>query len=480
MTASALFTDFYELTMAQGYWKRGTNEVSVFDMFFRRNPFSGGYSVFAGLAPLLEAVTEFRFSPEDIEWLRGLGQFEKGFLDYLADFRFTGDLWAMDEGTIAFPNEPLIRVHAPVIEAIIIEGMLLNIVNFQSLIATKSARVWLASNRGKVLEFGLRRAQGWDGAMSASRAAYIGGASGTSNALAGKVYGIPVMGTMAHSWIMSFPDEEAAFDAYAELYPDKSVFLIDTYDTLGSGIHAAVAAGKRLALKGKSFGVRLDSGDIQYLSGKVREELDRAGFTEATITVSNELTEEIIESLMLNKAPIDWWGVGTHLVTGGDEASFTGVYKLAARPDGKGGLEPTMKLSDNPDKTTNPGVKQVWRLYHEDGTFKADVLALEGETVKPGQERRFYHPSIDHMNFSFSPAKAEPLLKKRLSGGAVCPNCHGKDGPVHLAETRTRVREGLERLDRSYRRILNPHIYKVALTSELRKIKRDFLKIYEK
>lgn len=480
MTTSALFTDFYELTMAQGYWKREANDCSVFDMFFRRNPFGSGFSVFAGLAPLLAAIKTFRFSPEDIGYLETLGIFERGFLDYLAAFRFTGDVYAMDEGTIAFPNEPLVRVHAPVIEAIIIEGMLLNIVNFQSLIATKSARIWLASNRGKVLEFGLRRAQGYDGAMSASRAAYIGGIEGTSNALAGKRYGIPVLGTMAHSWVMSFPNEEAAFDAYAELYPDKSTFLIDTYNTLESGIRAAIASGRRLAAQGKSFGVRLDSGDIQYLSARVREELDRAGFTNATITVSNELTEEIIESLVKSKSPIDWWGVGTHMVTGGNEASFTGVYKLAAKPDGSGGLEPTMKLSDNPEKTTNPGVKQVWRLYQEDGSFKADVLALEGETIVPGVERRFYHPSIDHMNFPFAPAKVEPLLKPRILRGEFCPDCVDDDTGEHLREIRARVRQGLDSLDPTYLRFLNPHIYKVSLTSELRKIKRDFLKIYEK
>jgi len=475
MGDSALFTDFYELTMAQGYWKRKMNDLAVFDMFFRRQPFSGGFSVFAGLGPLLETIEGFRFSQEDIAWLETLGIFERGFLDYLAAFKFSGDIWAMDEGSIVFPNEPLIRVHAPVIEAAILEGLILNVINFQSLIATKTARCWLASNRGSIMEFGLRRAQGHDGAMSASRAAYIGGVAGTSNSLAGKRYGIPVMGTMAHSWVMSFPSEEAAFDAYAAIYPEKSVFLIDTFNTLGSGIDAAIAAGKRLEAKGYGFGVRLDSGDIQYLSAEVRKRLDRAGCPKATITVSNELTEEIIESLVLNKAPIDSWGVGTHMVTGGSEASFTGVYKLSAKtaPGGEG-LIPTMKLSDNPDKTTNPGVKQVWRLYHEDGSIKADVMALDGEEIRPGVESRYYHPSNDLQSFQFCAAKTEPLLSRKMAAGKNLL------APSDLAEIRGRVRSSLGNLDRSYQRILNPHIFKVALTERLRDLKTGFLREYGK
>lgn len=474
MTESALFTDFYELTMAQGYWKRGMNTASVFDMFFRRQPFNGGFSVFAGLNPLLDAISSFRFSDADIAWLESLGTFERGFLDYLADFRFTGDIWAMEEGTIVFPNEPLLRVHANVIEAAILEGLVLNMINFQSLIATKTARIWLASDKGSIMEFGLRRAQGYDGAMSASRAAYIGGAAGTSNALAGRVYGIPALGTMAHSWVMSFPNEEEAFDAYANAYPNKSVFLIDTYNTLESGIEAAIKAGKRLAEKGHNFGVRLDSGDIQYLSCEVRAALDRAGLHEATITVSNELTEEIIESLVLNGAPINSWGVGTHMVTGGGDSSFTGVYKLAAKSDGSGGLEPTMKLSDNPEKTTNPGVKQVWRLYNEDGSAKADVLALDGDPLAAGVKERYYHPSNDYQSFAFQAAKVVPLLSPRMKGGARVSEGESLD------RIRSRVRSGLEELDRTYRRILNPHVYKVALTESLRTLKGGFLKEYRK
>lgn len=473
METSALFTDFYELTMAQGYWKRNINTPSVFDMFFRRQPFNGGFSVFAGLAPLLETIENFSFSASDIEYLSGLGLFETGFLEYLSSFRFTGDIWAMDEGTIIFPNEPILRVHASVIEASIIEGLVLNTVNFQSLIATKTARIYLASDKGSIMEFGLRRAQGFDGAMSASRAAYIGGVSGTSNTLAGSRYGIPVMGTMAHSWVMSYPTEEEAFDAYAAIYPGKSVFLIDTYNTIGSGIKAAIASGGRLVAKGHNFGVRLDSGDIQYLSTEVRKELDKAGFPDATITASNELTEEIVESLILNKAPINSWGIGTHMVTGGNESSFTGVYKLAARKDADDSIIPTMKLSDNPEKTTNPGIKQVWRLYNDDHSFKADVLALDDETIVPGTDNRFYHPSIDSRSFCFKPVSVEPLLSKKMATGK-------KIGVFEtLPEIRIRVQKGLERLDRTYQRILNPHIYKVSLTSRLRDLKKGILEEFE-
>lgn len=469
MIESALFTDFYELTMAQGYWKHGINGQAVFDMFFRRQPFNGGFSVFAGLDPLLDTIENFLFSASDIEYLSSVGIFETGFLEYLRNFRFSGDIWAMDEGTIIFPNEPLLRVHAPVIEAAIIEGLILNVINFQSLIATKAARISLAAKQGPIMEFGLRRAQGNDGAMSASRAAYIGGATGTSNTLAAMRYKIPVMGTMAHSWVMSFPTEEDAFQAYADIYPDKSIFLIDTYNTLGSGIRAAIAIGKKLQSQGNSFGVRLDSGDIQYLSTEVREILDKSGFPEAKITVSNELTEEIIESLVLNKAPIDSWGVGTHMVTGGSESSFTGVYKLSARSNEKGTMLPTMKLSDNPEKATNPGVKQVWRLYSPDGLIKADVLAFEDEKIQIDDETHYYHPSSDYQYFSFKAAKIVPMLSKKMHHGERCE----KERP--LIEIRDSVKTGLTELDRTYKRLLNPHLMKVSLTENLRNLKIAFM-----
>lgn len=472
---NALFTDFYELTMAQGYWKENMNRKVVFDMFFRRNPFNGGFSVLAGTESLLDAITEFHFSEEDIAYLKEQGIFEQGFLDYLKDWKFTGDIYAMDEGTVIFPQEPLVRIHANLIEAQILEGLVLNIVNFQSLIATKTARVWLASKGAPIMEFGLRRAQGPDGAMSATRAAFIGGAAGTSNTLAGKLYGIPVMGTMAHSWIMSHTSELEAFRAYAKIYPQNSVFLIDTYDTLKSGIKNAITAGAELVEKGYNFGVRLDSGDISYLTREVRKELDRAGFPQAKISVSNELTEEIISTLVASGAPIDSWGVGTHMVTGGNESSFTGVYKLAARHDNESDkMIPTMKFSDNPAKTTNPGIKNVFRLYDENSMALADILALENETLHTNTEYRFYHPMVDYRQFTCSVTKIEPLLKLRIKNGKRTSERILDSEQLRIS--RRTMQEQLACFDESYKRILNPHIYKVSITEELKNLKIDFIK----
>ena len=380
----------------------------------------------------------------------------------------------MDEGTVIFPQEPLLRIHANLIEAQIVEGLILNVINFQSLIATKTARVWIASKKAPIMEFGLRRAQGPDGAMSATRAAYIGGSSGTSNTLAGKLYGIPVMGTMAHSWIMSFPSELEAFRAYAKIYPQNSVFLIDTYDTLKSGIKNAIIVGKELVEQGYNFGVRLDSGDISYLTREVRKELDKAGLPQAKISVSNELTEEIITTLVANNAPINSWGVGTHMVTGGTEASFTGVYKLAARHDkATNKMKPAMKFSDNPAKTTNPGIKNVYRLYDSNGMACADILALEDEILKTDTEYRFYHPMVDYRQFSFTAAKIEPLLKKRIeNGNRLQPRLPEAE---QLKISRKTMQEQLATFDESYKRILNPHIYKVSITEELKNLKMKFI-----
>ena len=469
MITNALFLDLYELTMAQGYFKRHRNTPCVFDMFFRRNPFKGGYAVFAGLEPLLEAIQAFHFEESDIAYLASLNLFEESFLSYLKDFRFSGSLWAMDEGSLIFPSEPIIRVEAPIIEALLLEGLILNTINFQSLIATKTARIWLASGKSSIMEFGLRRAQGADGAMSATRAAIIGGAAGTSNTLGGKLYNVPVMGTMAHAWVMSFPTEEEAFEQYAAIYPDKSVFLIDTYNTLGSGIEAAIKVGKKLQAQGKNFGIRLDSGDMQYLSTEVRKRLDAAGLPDAKISISNELDEQIIESLILNRAPIDSWGVGTHLVTGGKESSFTGVYKLAAHQSVDGVWHPVMKVSDNPAKITNPGIKQVWRLYDGDGFFRADIIGLYDESMSVGKQITYYHPLNDYQQFSFKAAKAEELLHPKIINGAYTGT------KETLQELHQRTAQQLECLHPTSRRLLNPHIYKVSLTDTLFTMKQKLL-----
>jgi nicotinate phosphoribosyltransferase len=470
---SALFADFYEFTMAQGYWKLGKDVPSVFDVFFRHNPFGGGYSIFAGLEPLLRDLESLHFSGEDLAYLESLRLFEKGFLDYLEGFRFRGDIWAVSEGEVVFPQAPIARVHASLVEAQIIEGLVLNRLNFGSLVATKTARVWRASGYGRVMEFGLRRAQGPDGAISASRSSYIGGADGSSNTLAGKLFGIPVMGTMAHSWVMSFEDEREAFDAYAGIYPASTAFLIDTYNTLESGIGNAIAAGKALAAQGRRFGVRLDSGDIDYLSREVRKELDAAGLKDSYIVVSNELDEEIIERLVSGGAPVDSWGVGTKLVTGGGESSFPGVYKLAA-VERSGALEPTMKFSDNPEKSTNPGVKQLWRLLDEEGHALADFMTLDGERPESGKDILLHHPSADWRQLRLRPAESRPLLGKVMEGGEVLP------GLPSLFEIRSGLRGRFEGFDTSYLRLLNPHVYKVSISSALRDLKLRFIGSYIK
>lgn len=475
ITNNALFTDFYELTMAQGYWKNNMNHKVVFDMFFRRQPFNGGFSVFAGLENLIDAITDFTFGDDDIEYLRQQKIFEEEFLQFLKDFRFTGDMYAFKEGSIIFPQEPIVRIHANLIEAQIVEGLILNIINFQSLIATKTARVWLASKKGGVMEFGLRRAQGPDGAMSATRASLIGGAAGTSNTLAAKIYGIPAMGTMAHSWIMAFPSELEAFRAYAKIYPQNAIFLIDTYDTLRSGIKNAIIVGRELVEKGYNFGVRLDSGDISYLTREVRKELDKAGFPQAKICVSNELTEEIIETLVQQNTPIDSWGVGTHMVTGGNESSFTGVYKLGARHDETTGeMKAAMKFSDNPEKNTNPGVKNVFRLYDGEGNAKADIIALENEKIEANTEYRYYHTMVDYRQFTFTASKVEPLLKKVVEDGKRVGEKKSEAEVLRIAKET--MQKQLESFDASYKRILNPHIYKVSLTEAMKDLKMEFIK----
>ncbi len=473
---SGLLADLYELTMIQGYFLEGLRKPVVFDMFFREQPFEGGFSVFAGLDDVLTEIEGMRFSRDELDYLDSQKAFRKEFLDYLAAFRFNGDIFAVDEGTIVFPNEPLVRVQADIIEAQLVESILLNIVNFQTLIATKAARIAVATEgRGKVLEFGLRRAQGIDGAMSATRAAYIGGCSATSNTLGGKVYDIPVSGTMAHSWVMAFPDELTAFEKFADYYPDNAILLIDTYDTLDSGLGNAIVVGKRLKSRGKRIGVRLDSGDLQYLSHQVRTRLDEAGLTDASIAVSNELNEDIIHELVREGAPIDLWGVGTHLVTGGTTASLTGVYKLAAKQI-NGQWEPVLKMSNNPNKMTNPGLKQVYRFVNGNDTPIADLLLLEGEDEEILSQGQivFNHPAImERGNFVMRDWKSySPLLSQKMKAGKR----QGAQPP--LKEIRARTLRGLAALDKTYKRFLNPHIYKVSLSTRLKELKVSLITRY--
>src|SRR5262245_44404278 len=374
MPSAALRTDLYELTMAYGYWRSGKAEdEAVFHLFFRENPFGGGYTIAAGLEPAIEYLDHLRFDDLDLDYLRTLGLFDDEFLSVLRRFEFACDVDAVPEGTVCFPHQPLLRVRGPILQAQLVESALLNVINFQSLIATKAARVVYAAKGDPVIDFGLRRAQGFDGANSATRAAYIGGCAGTSNVLAGQMYGIPVKGTHAHSWVMSFTSEREAFDTWVRVMPNNTVLLVDTYKTL-EGVKHTIEIAKKLRAEGRELqGIRLDSGDLAYLSIQARRMLDDAGFPKVMITASNELDEHLIASLKDQGARIDVWGVGTRLVTGGDQAALGGVYKLGAVREPGGPWRTRVKVSEQAVKTSNPGVQQV-RRFSEPDFFVADVI----------------------------------------------------------------------------------------------------------
>lgn len=404
-----LLTDLYELTMMQGYFRNKTaNETVIFDLFYRSNPCGNGYSIMAGLEQSIKYIKELHFTRNDIEYLRSLKMFDESFLDYLGDFKFTGDIYAIPEGTIIFPREPLVKVIAPIMEAQLVETALLNIINHQSLIATKAARVCYAAKGDGVMEFGLRRAQGPDAGIYGARAAVIAGCVGTSNVLAGELFDVPVKGTHAHSWIMSFPDEYTAFKTYAEIYPQACTLLVDTYDTLKSGVPNAIRVFSEMREAGiplKNYGIRLDSGDLAYLSKKARKMLDDAGFTDAVISASNDLDEYVIQSLKLQGATITSWGVGTNLITAKDNPAFGGVYKLAAIQDEDGNFIPKIKLSENSEKVTNPGNKKIYRIYDkESGKIKADLICMEEEVYSEDEPIRLFSPT-------------EPWKKTRLEPG---------------------------------------------------------------
>lgn len=472
MKVSALTTDFYELTMMQGFFKSNYNPQVVFDMFFRTNPFNGGYALFAGLDSILEKLENFRFDESDIEYLKSLNQFDDDFIEYLSTYKFTGDIYAFDEGQVVFAGEPLMRIHTTLIDAQLIEGLLLNTINFQTLIATKASRMVIASKDGKIMEFGLRRAQGEDGALSAARASFIGGTSVTSNTIAGKKFGIPVSGTMAHSWVMSFDSELESFRTFAKYYPDNAILLIDTYDTLGSGIDNAIIVGLEQKKIGKKIGVRIDSGDMSYLPRQIRERLDNAGLNDAIICVSNDMTEEIISALIADEAPIDSWGIGTNLVTGGFQSSLNGVYKLSAKENIDGEYIPTMKISNSFGKTTNPGIKQVYRFMDDNNGPIADLITLDDEIITTNKEYIFYHPFSDSDFFKLKDnryTKCIPLLTKKMEEGKRCTTSKT------LFELQDYAKENLGSFHKSYKRQINPHIYKVSLSKKLRNLKKDLI-----
>lgn len=403
-----LLTDLYEMTMMQGYFKSANHDVAVFDAFYRKNPCDGGYAICAGLDQVIDYIKNLHFSAEDISYLRGLHIFDEDFLSYLETFRFSGDIYAIPEGTLIFPREPLIKVIAPIMEAQLVETAILNIINHQSLIATKAARVCYAAGSDGVMEFGLRRAQGPDSGTYGARAAVIGGCKGTSNVLAGQLFDVPVLGTHAHSWIMSFPDEYTAFKTYANLYPSACILLVDTYDTLKSGVPHAIRVFREMREAGiplTYYGVRIDSGDLAYLSKQIRKMLDDAGFPDAVISASNDLDEYLIESLKLQGAEITSWGVGTNLITAKDNPAFGGVYKMAAIQKEDGNFVPKIKISENSEKITNPGNKTIYRIYDKaTGKIRADLICLADETFDKACDMNLFDPN-------------EPWKKTRIAGG---------------------------------------------------------------
>ncbi len=392
-----LLTDLYELTMMQGYYETQENETVIFDVFFRENPNKGGYSIMAGLEQVIEYIKNLNFSYDDVDYFRKLGIFSEDFLQYLSGFHFSGSIYAIPEGTIIFPKEPLLKVIAPIMEAQLVETAILNIINHQSLIATKASRVVYAAQGDGIMEFGLRRAQGPDAGLYGARAAVIGGCVGTSNVLAGQMFDVPIMGTHAHSWIMSFKDEYTAFKEYAKLYPDACTLLVDTYDTLKSGVPNAIRVFQEMRDDGihpKSYGIRLDSGDLAYLSKKARKMLDDAGFPDAVIAASNDLDEMLIHDLKIQGAKITSWGVGTNLITSKDCPSFGGVYKLAAIQNDAGEFVPKIKISENTEKITNPGNKTIFRVYDkETGKIRADLICFADEAFDTDQDLMLFDPN---------------------------------------------------------------------------------------
>ncbi len=453
---AALYTDYYELTMAQGYWLSGSAGThACFDYFFRENPFNGGYVIFAGLSDLLDILAKLRFENEEIDYLASLG-FKAEFLQYLRDFRFRGTVHSVREGELVFPLEPIVRVEGNLIETQLIETLLLNLLNFESLIATKASRIRIAAGNRRVVDFGLRRAQGLGG-VHASKAAIIGGLDATSNVYAAFHYGLPPSGTQAHSWIQTFGDELAAFRKFAEIYPDRSFLLVDTYNTLKSGVPNAITVAKELERAGhRLLGIRLDSGDLAYLSKKARVMLDEAGLPGVQIVVSNQLDEYLIRSLIQQGAPVDAFGVGTRLVTAMDSPALDGVYKLSVV-----GRNPTLKFSDNFTKTTLPGRKKIRRYLNANGTFDSDGILLQEES----DVESLTHPYFPEQHRSVREYRSEEVLVKVVDGGELVQPLPTPAASAAYARAR------LGMLAPEYTRFEHPHQYKVGISRELRNLR---------
>ncbi len=466
-----LLCDYYELTMANGYFLCGRgDEISYFDIFYRKNPDGGGFAIAAGLEQIVDYIQNLRFTEEDIAFLREQKLFDERFLDTLKTFRFTGDLWAVPEGTPIFPGEPILTVRARAMEAQFLETFLLLTINHQTLIATKANRVRRAAEGRAVAEFGSRRAQGPSAAVLGARAAYIGGVRVTACTLTSRRYGVPPTGTMAHSWVQMFDDEYEAFRTYCEIYPDNAVLLVDTYNTLSSGVPNAIRAFKEVLLpRGiRKCAIRIDSGDLTYLSRKARKMLDEAGLPFCRIVVSNSLDEHLISQLIRQGAAIDSFGVGERLITAKSDPVFGGVYKLAAVEDRDGNILPKIKISDNPEKVTNPHFKKVWRIY-EDGKALADLITLHDETLDPSQPLELFDPAYTWKRRTVVNYRAEELLRPIFRGGELVYPLPS------LPEIAAFCDEQLALQWDEVKRFANPHEYYVDLSQKLWDLKQKML-----
>ena len=467
-----LLCDFYELTMANGYFELGkADEISYFDVFYRKVPDGGGFAIAAGLEQVIDYIKKLKFTDEDIAFLRSKNLFSEGFLEYLRDFRFTGDIYAVPEGTPIFPGEPIMTVRAPSVEAQFIETYILLCLNHQSLIATKANRIVRAAQGRSVMEFGSRRAQGSDGAILGARAAYIGGCSSTACTISDKMFGIPAVGTMAHSWVQMFDTEYEAFESYCKKYPNNATLLVDTYDVLKSGVPNAIKAFDKVLkpLGIKKCGIRLDSGDITYLSKKARKMLDEAGYTECKIVVSNSLDEVLIRDLMLQGARIDLFGVGERLITAKSNPVFGGVYKLVA-VEKNGNIIPKIKISENPEKITNPHFKKVYRIFdNETGTAIADQLCVYDETIDESSPLELFDPVQVWKTKTVTNFTAKELLVPIFKDG----ECVYESPSIH--EIRDYCKAQIMTLWDEVKRFENPHRYYVDLSRKLWDIKQELL-----
>ena len=472
-----MLTDLYQLTMMQGYYLKGfhTYEATC-DLFFRKTPDNHGFAIACGTESIIKYIQEISYSNEDIAYLKTLNQFQPSFLEYLKTFKFTGELLAVPEGTVVFPMEPILRVRAPVIQAQMLETTLLNIVNHQTLIATKATRICTAAKGDPVLEFGLRRAQGPDAGIYGSRAAFIGGCAATSNIMAGMQFDIPVRGTHGHSWIMSFPDEITAFREYAKIYPTSCILLVDTYDTLRQGIPNAIQVFSEMRSEGLlrgSYGIRLDSGDLAYISKCSREMLDRAGFGDAIISASSDLDETLIKDLKHQGAKIGVWGVGTNLITSKTSPALGGVYKISAQQDDSGDMKPRIKISDNYDKITNPGIKIVYRLYDKStGKLKADMISLETEEIDPTKDLRLFHPVATWKRKTLKAGSY--TIRKLLVPIFINGSCVYKTPTTQ--EIRDYCNNEKDTLWDEYKRLTYPEVMPVDLSLGLYSLKKTMLR----